>query len=222
MSQVKSEFKNFYEQATRCEDLERGGSAYNPLWTCRKTGQPCGPGNCPKHPWLRKLMPKAEPKTESKIHETRNEMVESGSVFSRSSEKRAVLEPDLSYNSTSLSREETSPKISSRNHAKSKTRAHTKKSILKRVTVTFIEKKTKQLQRWGIDMLFSQKTRKTSILEFRRGSGVRFYFGPEVEDENAKQCVRAWFESLAVYDPENFVNAAGSPENFSIDILDES
>lgn len=225
MVPVKTEFVDFYEEAIRCQDLDRGPSVFKPTWICRKTDQPCGPANCPKHPWLRELITKTEPKAEPEIHETRNEMVESGPVFSRSSEKRAVLEPDLSSNSTSLSREETSPKISSRNHAKSKSKPHVKKGHVRRATITFFEKKSGELRRWGVDLCFAETARKTSILAFRKGrkgDDVRFYFGKGVGDENAKKCVKTWFANLATHDESASINQMGSPTPLSVDIIEEN
>jgi hypothetical protein len=112
-----------------------------------------------------------------------------------------------------------SPRISVRDSRKSKSRAHIKEGRVCRATVTFVGEKTKQLQRWGIDLCFSQKDRKTSILAFRRGLGVRFYFGQGVSDGDAKACVGSWFENLHVHDPKSFVNASGSP--FSVEFVGE-
>jgi hypothetical protein len=111
------------------------------------------------------------------------------------------------------------PRISVRDTRKRKSRAHVTEGRVKRVTVTFFGEKTKQLQRWGIDLVFSQKDRKTSILAFRRGMGVRFYFGQGVSDGDACKCVGTWFESLHIHDPKSVVSASGSP--FSVDFVAE-
>ena len=225
MVQVKSEFKDFYEEAVRCQDLDRGGSAYNPTWTCRKNGLLCAPGNCPRQPWLRALIIKTEPEAAPEIHEVENEIAEMSSERALERVKPVVSEPSSDQDSEKLVREEPGLRILTRDTAKSKSKPHIKKGHVKRALVTFIEKKTKQLQRWGVDLCFSQTTRRTSILKFRKGrkgDDVRFYFGREVTNRDAERCVGSWFGSLHVHDPQAVVNVMGSSGSYSIDILDES
>lgn len=221
MSYVMSALREFYQKAPRCPDVQ-GKNERSGGWQCRLTGKLCGPKSCPKEP---ELVASLEERAEIQIEEPNRLQVEH-TVQEPSILQTAVSGSSIPHlNSTSLSKEEMSPKIMTRDAAKSKSKPHVKRGHVKRATVTFIEKKTKQLQRWGVDLCFSQTTRRTSILKFRKGrkgDDVRFYFGKGVSDGDAERCVGSWFGSLHVHDPESFVNSSGSPENFSIDIFDEA
>lgn len=224
MVQVKSEFQDFYQEAIRCVDLERGASTYNPTWTCRKNGLFCGPGNCLKRPWLRDLMPKIEPKTESKIHETRNENTERIPRLAFEMPKSGFSGSSTDQDSAKPLGKEAGPRIICRKTAKSNSRPHVKAaSNLKRVLITFVDKKTKVLQRWHFDCVFLEKKRKPSLIEFRgkRGTSARFYFSTKMQDEDVKSFVGSWFQKLERHDETASVSRMGSPMPFSVDIIEE-
>jgi hypothetical protein len=231
---MTSDLVEFYTKLVpQCRQLEKKGSYWYLTWTCKATGRPCSARECPVHTYLRDLIKMPEPLQQAAelVVGTPGSTSLLAAGEAASYEELSISTPDLKPTFTSealpsnigpqvpSSRSEAGPRISIRDSRKSKSRAHIKEGRVKRAMITFFGEKTKQLQRWGIDLCFSQKARKTSILAFRRGMGVRFYFGQGVSDGDACKCVEAWFENLHMYDPKSFVNASDSP--FSVDLVNE-
>ena len=58
---MTSELTEFYTQvAPQCRQLEKKGSYWHLTWTCKLTGCPCGPKECPDRPDLKDLIKASE------------------------------------------------------------------------------------------------------------------------------------------------------------------
>lgn len=224
MSQEREELAHFYDQAIRCEDLEKGESLYRQKYLCRKNGLPCGPKSCPRHPWLVELVTKAEPQAEPESGHIENALVERCPGLGLERPRPVRDRETTTLESEKSIRNEAGLRVLVRKTAKSHSQPHPQGSNnLKRILITFKNRETKVLQRWGFSCIFLLRKRKPSVLEFhgRKGKDARFYFPWEAGNEEIRSVATAWFEKLGIHDSEARVNLMGSPESFNIAILDE-
>lgn len=219
MLQVKSEFQDFYKEAVQCKSLDRGTSLFKPTWVCRQNGQLCGPRTCPERPWLRDLMPKMEPKPEPEIGQTENVLIERcpepGLEKPRPVRDR---EPTILNSEKSVGKE-AAPRIVVREASRAHSRPHADHVV--KALVSFVDKQTKTLQRWGLNFVYLERKRRPSILQFetQRGKNARFYVPLETTNEDIRSLAGSWFLSLRVHDENATINETGSPTPYSIALL---
>jgi hypothetical protein len=203
--------REFYGRAPACAHLEKGGSWRYVQLLCQKTRKPCGPKFCPFEDFSSLLADKPEapsldPNIGPQLQLERPE---------------ANVKPEIDV--TNPQAENVSKlHVIHRRQAKTHSKPHVEaNSIIKRVLITFVAKSGK-LRRWAFDCIFSPHTRKSAVLEFKGKTtkDARFYFRLGTDDETAKTVIGSWFANLQVHDESVAFNLVGSPESYSIEILD--
>jgi hypothetical protein len=219
-----SELTEFYiKVAPQCRRLAKKGSYWYLTWTCKLTGRPCGPCDCPDRPDLKDLI---KPSAPEEPFQQAAELVVGASG--------RLLESDISGTKPGtvaamdiLPTIDVTEKASNLNITrKNKSRAYTKPhvaagSVVKRALITFVSR-TGEVRRWGFDCIFSPHTKKPTIREFqwKTTTDARFYFPREAGDEEIRSVAAAWFEGLKVHDPEARISSVGTPQSYDIAILE--
>jgi hypothetical protein len=216
------ELTEFYRVAPGCLQLTKKGLSWNLSWTCKTTGRPCSPRECPDRPYLKELFHQDDPALHEKSSNSTPDLELAPQPAKASARK---IGPQVQIQRTRSCEDVSVPtipfdvSIRRRQTAKSHSRPHVDlRGRRARALITF--QKRGVFQRWACDLLYMpDRNRRVLILEFPSYFS-RFFFPLETPDEVVKHVVGSWFESLKLHDENVCFNTMGSPTPYAIKLTE--